>query len=161
MCRNRRRRRFVWQNKSFHITRLRTATTCFFQDRVSCGPSSHAKVQIWCLYCPANNNTQAGRARIAAQCAVYATAAAAAAVFSSRFFLVPSLFLWRARACVVNDSSSADLRASAEVSLKEHSSSCAHSNSRSQFERKNPSVVWFRFCFFSSIFFFLSYLPKK
>lgn len=40
------------------------------------------------------------------------------------------------RACAIAATSSADLRASAEVSLKEHSSSCAQSNTRPQSERK-------------------------
>lgn len=84
-------------------------------------------------------------------------AATTVAVFSSRYFffffsfLFPSLVALRMRHTV---RCRADLRASAEVSLKEHSSSCAQSNTCPLFERKFRTikifVVLFRFSFTST-----------
>lgn len=61
-----------------------------------------------------------------------------AAVYSRLVLFLLFLFPSR-RACAVAATSSADLRAPAEVSLKEHSSSCVQSNTRPQSERKKYS----------------------
>lgn len=61
-----------------------------------------------------------------------------AAVYSRLVLFLLFLFPSR-RACAIAVTSSADLRASAEVSLKEHSSSCVQSNTRPQSERKKYS----------------------